>query len=91
MALDALTGTKLWRIFFKNKNFFFIGVSDYENQSFVHVCSRKECLQINPKNGKFQNTFKGSDLSVSSIKTESAGYGLAAVDANLMVSFSLSN
>jgi transposase-like protein len=86
VALDALTGTKLWRLFFKSKKFSYIGVSNVEEQSFVQVCSRKECLQINPKSGEFQHSLKGSDLIVSSIKTAPDQNGLVAVDANLMVS-----
>jgi outer membrane protein assembly factor BamB len=88
IALDALTGTKRWRLFFNNKNFTFIGASSLKDDSFVNVCSQNECMQINPKTGEFQNTLRESDLTlVSSIKTPAGHSGFAAVDSNLMVFF----
>lgn len=90
MALDALTGSKMWRIFLKNKSFSYIGVSDSDGKESLNVCSLQECIEIDAENGQYEYILREADLKfVSSVAPKNGDLdeirGLVVVDSKLKV------
>ena len=87
--MDASTGSKIWRLYFKNHNFNFISVSETDDESFLNVCSLKECIRINARNGEYKYILKDADLIIVSLldsqKVDLKEQGFAMVDSKLMV------
>ena len=85
MALDALTGVKLWRLYFEKKQFQFMDVSISSGKSYLNICSLKECIKVDADSGSFEYILENAHLKfVSTLPVANDRY-LAFVDSNFTV------
>lgn len=89
VCLDALSGSKVWRLFFKEASFKFVMVSTMDDTEFLNVCSHKKCIQIDPENGKYKYILRDSNLKFISPIVALKERGFAMVDSQLEVSLLL--